>query len=257
MASQLTIRDALLELRRLNVVVASNAEEDLKRAQERSDAAQQLGSTLDRITTQLGFSVALETAATSETPRSRGLSSFPSARRTVVVEDEAKEKPARIRVIRRKNLQTVEQAGRDAKIVELRGEGKSHRQIAKKLNIGHSIVWRTLSKLPVDPIDAFQKAAKLEEKAEFHDVDPKFRFDLVSPLGGTEEKFCRLLRKNWPNFTRPEAFEEKCGVANSTVAAPTISRLRKKGVPIESAKQARDRGEDVAETEAGWRLIVD
>lgn len=249
--SQLTIRDALLELRRLNGVVVNNAEEDLKRAQERADAAKEMTETLDRITTQLGFSVALETVATTHrvpvfkeetTPAKRNKSESAPKR--------GKRGPYNI-------LPDEEQAERDAKIVELRKRGLSHRKIAKKLKIGHSVVWRTLSKLPEDPVDAVEPVVKKSGPTETVDADPRFRFKLSEPLGENEENFFKLLRKNYPNFTKPENFVEKGWVANDKVASPTITRLRKKGVPIESAKQARGRGEDVADNESGWRFIID
>ena len=274
MSEQMTIRDALLELRRLIDVTRRTAEENLKaftdavsKAQESFHTTAAASEAVDRITSQLGFSVALERAASDERP---GNSAFPGGRVVTATvtesteeeadeeEKEEEEKPRRRRR-RRQRTASSEVSELREKIVALRRTGNSQREIARRLNIGHATVWRELSKLPEDPLPAAGEKAEEEEEeiVSTQDPDPRFRFKLKGELAGSEAKMFNLMKKNYPDFTTAGEFTKKHIIGNDSVAAATITRLRQKDVPIESAKQARERGQDIAEGVSGWRLIVD
>lgn len=274
MSGQSTIRDALLDLRRLIEVTRKSAEENLaafteavNKAQETFDATTKATETLDKITTQLGFSVVLE-RATSEASGRGGHPGFPSATAAAEEQEEADEgddeeetTPRRRRRRRRRASSNAVASLRD-KIVALRRDGHSHREIAKRLNIGHATVWRELAKLPEDPLPA-QTATEEPEAEEtqgetvLQDPDPRFRFKLNGKLAETEAKALALFKKNYPDFTTATEMKKRGVISDETVAGAFITRLRRKDVPVESAKQARDRGEDIAEGVSGWRLIVE
>lgn len=74
----------------------------------------------------------------------------------------------------------------------------------------------------------------------------------LSPL---EENVLALLQKRWPQFVTPVTLERQKIVGHRSHAAATINRMRQKGVPIESAKQARDGGADISFKTTGYRLI--
>ena len=74
----------------------------------------------------------------------------------------------------------------------------------------------------------------------------------LSPL---EENVLEILGKKWPGFVTAKTLARKRVLGHHTHAAATISRMRKKGVPIESAKQARGSGADVTLKTTGYRLI--
>lgn len=60
----------------------------------------------------------------------------------------------------------------------------------------------------------------------------------------------------WPKFTTGSQLA-RCGAIESPDhASPTITRLRRKNIPIESAKQARENDPTIRPDVSGWRLIV-
>jgi DNA-binding Lrp family transcriptional regulator len=267
MSDQVTVRDALSELRNLINVTRDNAEINLQallgvvdKARESVDAALKSTEALDKITTQLGFSVILEKAVSKNGPIT--LSAFPSA-----ADEAAKQRPLdvaskpakagrRLSTTSRRDPSTY----RDKRIVELRTLGFSQREIARQLHVSSSVVWRRLSKLEKDPLpDNAKQANTITQEvviAPELESDPKFRYNITSKLAETETKLFKLLKKNYPGFTSPEEFVSKGYIKNAPIASATISRLRAKDVPIESAKQARDRGEDIQLETTGWRLIA-
>lgn len=106
-------------------------------------------------------------------------------------------------------------------------------------------------------VKAKKKAAPAAPEVVSETADPRFRFKLSDELNETDKNFFQLLQKNWPDFTSAGVFVDKGWIKNESVASPVITRMRAKGVPIESAKQARERGEDIEMTTSGWRLIID
>jgi len=75
-------------------------------------------------------------------------------------------------------------------------------------------------------------------------------------LSPREQEFVDLLDENYPLFTSPaEMFEHGIVPAPSHTTAK-VCQLRRKGVPIESATQARLRdADDAFEGDVGYRLI--
>lgn len=77
-----------------------------------------------------------------------------------------------------------------------------------------------------------------------------------SELSDIERKTLELLKSRWPKFTTPQQFQRAGCVDDKSLAGPTITRLRKKGLPIESAKQARENDPNIRSDVSGWRLII-
>lgn len=74
-------------------------------------------------------------------------------------------------------------------------------------------------------------------------------------LSTLENKMLEVLRSRYPLFTTADQFRKYGVVKKSDSAGPTITRLRRKGVAIESAQQARENDHLLSEDIHGWRLI--
>lgn len=79
--------------------------------------------------------------------------------------------------------------------------------------------------------------------------------DETITLSNREAQVVRLFRKQWPKFVTPDDLVAKGIVPDRTHASPKITQLRKKGVPIESAKQARRKDDTIDGDVTGYRLI--
>ena len=75
----------------------------------------------------------------------------------------------------------------------------------------------------------------------------------MSPL---ELKVLNTLTSRWPQFSSTKFLARKKTVAHHSHVPATINRMRKKGVPIESAKQARVNDKSVPLDVSGYRLIA-
>lgn len=82
-------------------------------------------------------------------------------------------------------------------------------------------------------------------------IDPKTEFSDI------EKRVLEVLKARHPKFTNPKQLVKEGALDATGVASPTITRLRKKNVPIESAKQARENDPNIRQNTTGWRLIED
>ena len=81
------------------------------------------------------------------------------------------------------------------------------------------------------------------------------QLDQSIKLSEVEQEFVDVLLARWPRFTTPK-FLMRAGIlpaANHVTAK--VNQLRKKGVPIESARQARQADGRVSPKARGYRLI--
>lgn len=78
------------------------------------------------------------------------------------------------------------------------------------------------------------------------------KLDETITLSEREESLVEVLKARYPLFTTHEDTETE-KFANHMAA--TVYRLRRKGVPIESAAQSREGGNDIPEDASGYRLI--
>jgi hypothetical protein len=74
-------------------------------------------------------------------------------------------------------------------------------------------------------------------------------------LSPKEQDFVDALVERSPVFTTPQFLVRKGIVPAPNHVTAKVSQLRKKGVPIESARQARETDENVPELARGYRLI--
>jgi hypothetical protein len=75
-------------------------------------------------------------------------------------------------------------------------------------------------------------------------------------LSDIETNVLNVLRARYPKFTTAGQLAKEGALTDASYAGPTITRLRKKNVPIESAKQARENDPNIRLNTSGWRLIV-
>jgi hypothetical protein len=80
--------------------------------------------------------------------------------------------------------------------------------------------------------------------------------DETIEFSDNERKVIDLLKSRWPKFTTPNQMVRGECLDSKALASPTITRLRKKNVPIESAKQARENDPTIRSDTTGWRLIA-
>ena len=81
------------------------------------------------------------------------------------------------------------------------------------------------------------------------------KIDKDTELSEKEQELINLLRDRWPLFTSTDLLVEREIVPHKTHVSPKITQLRRKGVPIESARQARTNDPLVSMSESGYRLI--
>ncbi|MGD9727498.1 MAG: hypothetical protein AB7L09_03135 [Nitrospira sp.] len=74
-------------------------------------------------------------------------------------------------------------------------------------------------------------------------------------LSAREERALELLKGCWPRFTEHHVFASAGIVGDIEHVSALIHHLRKKGVPIESAVQARRNDKSIAKSETGYRLV--
>lgn len=79
--------------------------------------------------------------------------------------------------------------------------------------------------------------------------------DVTISLSPVEQKLSDLLVERWPLFTSPTMLVYKNILTAPNQAGATINRLRQKGLPIESAKQARKNDSEISSKQVGYRLI--
>ena len=77
-------------------------------------------------------------------------------------------------------------------------------------------------------------------------------FENLSPK---ELNFVELLCERGPRFTSTKMLVSKGIIPAKPHATAKVNQLRKKGVPIESARQARVNDQDVSSSARGYRLI--
>lgn len=147
---------------------------------------------------------------------------------------------------------------RDKVIRSLRDQGLSHDKIAKRLGMTRGGVYRALNRGKKHAPATTPSPPSVITLSEIKRNNPNFSlFDLdkVSLSGATEHVIVNLLLSSYPGFTTPAQITEIAGFSDEKVASPTITRLRQRGVAIESAQQARRQGVTVPQTATGWRLI--
>lgn len=83
----------------------------------------------------------------------------------------------------------------------------------------------------------------------------KGKLDETIILSEREQQFVGVLTERWPLFTTPEFMVRKGIIPKSNHITAKVNQIRKKGVPIESSRQAKRRGEHVTDKSRGYRLI--
>jgi len=148
---------------------------------------------------------------------------------------------------------------RDALIRAGRARGLTHRRIAAELGITHSIVAGVLKR--EDPLAGADGTLRHEKVEGSEKVAPAVKddlpFRLSAALALSERELVDVLLQNSPEFTSAREIVKATEISNEDVVSATVFRARSKGVPIESAKQSRNRGEDIPLTVSGWRIIQD
>lgn len=81
------------------------------------------------------------------------------------------------------------------------------------------------------------------------------KLDESIKLSAHAAAFVEVLRQRWPLFTTPDYFVRKGMLPATNHITAKVNGLRKKGIPIESARQARESDPSIASTERGYRLI--
>ena len=79
--------------------------------------------------------------------------------------------------------------------------------------------------------------------------------DETISLSGKEQDFVNTLMERWPLFTTPKFMVRKGVIPAPHHVTAKVNQLRKKGVPIESARQARQADGRVSPKARGYRLI--
>ena len=75
-------------------------------------------------------------------------------------------------------------------------------------------------------------------------------------LSPKEQDFIDILAARWPLFTTPQHLVRKGVIPKPNHVTAKVNQLRKKGVPIESARQAKQDGaENLGNKPRGYRLI--
>jgi hypothetical protein len=82
------------------------------------------------------------------------------------------------------------------------------------------------------------------------------QMDLNTQLAPAEQKLVDLLVERWPLFTPATMLVNRGLMGKTNQAGASINRLRNKGVPVESAKQARANDPDVQQGVTGYRLFA-
>jgi len=75
-------------------------------------------------------------------------------------------------------------------------------------------------------------------------------------LSTREQEFVDLLSARWPTFVTPQTLVRKGIIPKPNHVTAKVNQLRKKGVPIESAKQARASDPELSTKTRGYRLIA-
>ena len=75
-------------------------------------------------------------------------------------------------------------------------------------------------------------------------------------LSTREQEFVDLLSARWPTFVTPQTLVRKGIIPKPNHVTAKVNQLRKKGVPIESAKQARASNPELSTKTRGYRLIA-
>ena len=83
----------------------------------------------------------------------------------------------------------------------------------------------------------------------------KGRLDETIELSEKEQQFIDVLIERWPLFTTSQFLVRKGILPAPNHVTAKVNQIRKKGVPIESARQAKQQGEHVSEKARGYRLI--
>ncbi len=78
----------------------------------------------------------------------------------------------------------------------------------------------------------------------------------IENLSPKELQFVTLLDSRDRKFTSTKMLVNKGVIPKPTHATAKVNQLRKKGVPIESARQARDNDDEVSKKARGYRLIL-
>jgi biotin operon repressor len=74
-------------------------------------------------------------------------------------------------------------------------------------------------------------------------------------LSEKEQLFVDILTEAWPGFTSPQELTRRGAIPKANHVTAKVNQLRKKGVPIESAKQARAADPEITTDSKGYRLI--
>lgn len=80
--------------------------------------------------------------------------------------------------------------------------------------------------------------------------------DSTISLSPRESEIVDIMKSRWPLFTTPEYFVRKGLIPQKNHITAKVNQIRKKGVPIESARQARESDTTVTTKDRGYRLIV-
>ena len=75
-------------------------------------------------------------------------------------------------------------------------------------------------------------------------------------FSAVEKRFVDLLRAQWPEFVTVEQLSELGILKQNNHVTAKVNQLRKKGVPIESARAARKRDDSVSPDATGYRLVA-
>jgi biotin operon repressor len=67
--------------------------------------------------------------------------------------------------------------------------------------------------------------------------------------------FVDILTQRWPVFTSPQWLARQGAISTAAQVTAKVNALRKKGVPIESARQARGTDPSVSKKARGYRLV--
>jgi len=263
MSEEKTISEQLTDLRRListSLCLSQSALELLHTATDgvrKSFAASSAASeALDSIVTKLGFSQARELATAPAEPPEEALTAPEVA--PAAVAEELEVVSEKMSCKRATKLRYDPE--RDKAIHSLRAKGLSHGKIAKRMGMTRGGVYRALTRgkrrapaaTPVVP--ASTETRRDNSKLAGFDL-ALFNLDKIALSGATEQVVVELLLRNYPAFTSSGQIVEVADLADETVASPTITRLRQRGVAIESAQQARRQGVNVSTDATGWRLI--
>ncbi len=82
-------------------------------------------------------------------------------------------------------------------------------------------------------------------------------FTPTRDLSEKEQQFVDILIQRWPMFTTPKLLVRMGALPAADHVSTKVNSLRNKGVPIQSARQARLADESVGDKAIGYRLIHD